>query len=207
MKIFKSIFKIFTNKFNRNLFSYSIKETNKLIGPKLHIGPGPINLEGWINLEARKMDHIHIVSNSIKLEEFTDNSIAEIYMCHVLEHFSKDEVNEILSIYFKKLKLGGALRISVPSFDLLIDAYLKSNSNITLITPSILGGHDYEYNIHKIIFNKNLLTKLLTEAGFSNIIEWNTKDDFGKEINDWSSNEIRDGLNFYKVSLNLKCKK
>ncbi|TGL99216.1 class I SAM-dependent methyltransferase [Leptospira jelokensis] len=206
MKLFISIYKIFEERFTRNKANFSPKYRPEIEGLKLHIGSGPINLEGWVNIDARAANHIHLNTNSVMLEEFSDHSIAEIYMCHVLEHFNISEIESILKRYKQKLKIGGILRISVPDFDLLIKIYEQTNKSIKLITPSILGGQDYEYNFHKIIFNRELLASILEKVGFKNIEEWETMEVFGMTINDWSSKEIRNNLDHYKVSLNLCCK-
>lgn len=54
---------------------------------KLHIGCGERFLPGYKHLDARKMPHIDYVTDKLhKLDMFDDNSIDEIYACHVLEH-------------------------------------------------------------------------------------------------------------------------
>ena len=53
-------------------------------------------------------------------------------------------------------------------------------------------------------FQHQQLVQLLKNAGFTEVLEWDTKADFGKEIGDWSSGELRDGLDSYPVSLNMK---
>lgn len=57
---------------------------------KLHIGCGEKNLPGWKHFDVRKIDeHIDYVGNADDLSIFSDNSIDEIYACHLLEHFGK----------------------------------------------------------------------------------------------------------------------
>lgn len=203
MKLLISIYKIFEEKITRNRVSFSPNYRPEVEGLKLHIGAGTINLEGWVNIDARAANHIHLNTNSVMLDEFSNHSIAEIYMCHVLEHFTLTEIESILNRYRQKLKIGGILRVSVPDFDLLVKIYEQTNKNLKLITPSILGGQEYEYNFHKIIFNHELLVSILSKAGFKDIKEWKTAEVFGMNINDWSSREIRNNFDHYKVSLNL----
>lgn len=60
---------------------------------KLHIGCGERYLPGWKHLDARKFPHVDYVTDTLdKLDMFADNSIAEIYACHILEHFTRNEV-------------------------------------------------------------------------------------------------------------------
>ena len=61
---------------------------------KLHIGCGEKYLPGWKHLDARKFPHVDYVTNKLdKLDMFADNSVEEIYACHVLEHFTRLEMS------------------------------------------------------------------------------------------------------------------
>ena len=177
---------------------------NNNIGPKVHIGAGPINLQGWINIDARPLDHIHIVSKNLNLKEFSNNSIQEIYMCHILEHIPFTEVPNIFQNLYKKLKIGGVLRISVPSFDSMVQIYKDNNNNLNIIKYALMGGQDYEFNFHYSVYNESELTKIFKKNKFINISNWNVKDDFGIDIGDWSSAKFKTKNGKYDISLNLK---
>ncbi len=177
--------------------------TKQSDGIKLHLGSGNINLQGWINIDARNDSHIHILEKDFKLETFADNSISEIYLCHVLEHFTINEIENLLEIFSKKLLLGGVLRISVPDFDSILKIYQLNNNNIDKIYPILLGGQDNIYNFHKSIFNKINLTKILTKKNFGNIKQWETKEIFGSNIGDYSNQSIRISNQKIPISLNL----
>lgn len=176
-------------------------------GIKLHIGAGEINLQGWINIDARKYDHTHLLSNEIKLSEFNDGTVQEIYLCHVLEHFSFCETNQLIDLFFKKLKKGGILRLAVPSFDSLIEVYKKNNNDIEKVKYALMGGQDYEYNFHKSVYNFNEIKKILEKQKFVNIVKWETKSDFGNEIGDWSSGKFKTKDGYINISLNVKAVK
>ena len=178
--------------------------TKQTDGIKLHLGSGNINLQGWINIDARNGNHIHILEKDFKLEKFADNSISEIYLCHVLEHFTIHEIENLLKIFSKKLLLGGILRISVPNFDSILKIYQLSHNNIDKIYPILLGGQDHIYNFHKSIFNKRNLTNLLTKNNFGHIKQWNTKQIFGSNIGDYSSQNVRISNQKIPISLNIQ---
>ena len=61
---------------------------------KLHIGCGEKFLPGFKHLDVRKYPHIDYVSNADDLSMFDDNSIEEIYACHVLEHFHRSALTD-----------------------------------------------------------------------------------------------------------------
>ena len=176
-------------------------------GPRVHIGCGEIDLPGWINVDGRDFSHVHVVSNRLDLDEFSAESLTEIYLCHVLEHFGFEEVERLLAVFHSKLQPGGVLRLSVPDFSLLTHIYNETGRDLEHIKYALMGGQGYEYNFHKSVFDDAHLRKLLTKAGYSNCENWETVADFGCNIGDWSAKKIRVGARFFPVSLNLKATK
>lgn len=173
-------------------------------GLRVHLGAGPINVQGWVNIDAREAPHIHLIANNFDLVEFADGTLAEIYLCHVLEHFSFEEAEQLLLNFRKKLKPGGTLRISVPHFDHLIVIYKANGDNLEIVKRALMGGQDYEYNFHKSIYNQELLSKLLIACGYAAPQEWTTIEAFGTDIGDWSNKNFDTPAGSFPVSLNLK---
>jgi predicted SAM-dependent methyltransferase len=173
-------------------------------GLKVHLGSGPINLQGWINIDARSYEHVHLVCNEFDLSEFSDGAISEIYLCHVLEHFSFQEAEVLLKSLKIKLRQGGIIRISVPSFDRLIEVYKHCNSDITKVKFALMGGQDYQYNFHKSVYNLKSLRELLENCGYKMILEWETLADFGVDLGDWSNGVFTTNKGALPISLNLK---
>lgn len=173
-------------------------------GLKIHVGSGSINIQGWVSIDARQAPHIHLCSEGFALKEFVDGSIGEIYMCHVLEHFSFEEIGEILRNFHRKLKIGGVLRLSVPDFDRLLTVYQANGNNLELIKFALMGGQDYAHNFHKCVFNRAALADLLVACGFAHIAEWNTIEEFGVHLGDWSETSFQTPRGEFPISLNMK---
>ncbi|WP_363268389.1 methyltransferase domain-containing protein [Okeania sp. SIO2B3] len=95
------------------------------------------------------------------LAPLKDNSVDLIYGSHCLEHFSHRMVSQVLNEWFRVLKEGGILRLSVPDFDLLIDKYRASGNNINKIIIFLMGGQNYKFNFHMTVFNQSNLELLL----------------------------------------------
>lgn len=172
-------------------------------GIKIHLGSGSINLQGWINIDGIKLSHVHNYDENFELKEFSDNSISEIYLCHVLEHFSFEDSEKLLLKLNSKLKKDGIIRLSVPNIDMILDTY-KDTNNLNILKNAIMGGQNTKYDFHKSIYNKKELKDLLIRTGFKNISEWNTKEDFGESLNDWSDFGHKINNKSYFLSLNLK---
>ena len=139
---------------------------------KLHIGCGERYLPGWKHLDARKFPHVDYVTDKLdKLDMFADNSIAEIYACHILEHFNRNEVcyeGGVLKEWHRVLETGGSLRIAVPNFEAIVAEYLSSRNLDRVIGP-LYGRQNYKYNFHYQVYDFKRLSDLLTSVGFSDV--------------------------------------
>lgn len=193
----KKVVQFLMSKFNKLIPSKKRKPVNidnarlSELHPKIHLGCGDIILNGWINIDARNADHIHIHTDQIDLKEFADNSVGVIYLSHVLEHFDFNEAHNLIELFFKKLKPGGALIISVPDFNALVKVY-SINSNLEIVKRALMGGQDYAYNYHKSVYNFELLNNILNKCNFKQVELYDPLSFFGSDIGDFSTYKIED---------------
>lgn len=173
----------------------------------VHIGCGELNDSRYINIDARSMPHVHHVTQSLELSQFDSSSVDLIYSCHVLEHLSYRNLSSTISNWFSRLKPGGILRISVPSFDAIIEIYSDQGKSIDAIKLPLLGGQDYDFNYHNSIFNYSCLTELLRRCGFTNIRQWDPKSASYYNFDDWAGKKFIVGGKEYQISLNLEAVK
>lgn len=144
---------------------------------RLHLGSGPIVLEGFCNVDAMDSPAVDVVDDIRTLGKFGSACAKEIYACHVLEHFSHDEVPKLLKRWHEVLEPGGRIRISVPDIDRIVRVYHKNFAHFE--TPGntpwiglIYGGQTNEYDFHKTGFNACWLKILLENAGFEDCKEY-----------------------------------
>ena len=145
---------------------------------KLHIGCGEKYLPGWKHIDARKFPHVDYVTDKLdKLDMFADNSVEEIYACHVLEHFTRAETADggILREWHRVLKVGGILRIAVPNFEAIVEEYL-STRNLDLVMGLLYGGQNHKFNFHYQTYDFKRLSGLLQRAGFSKVERYDWRD-------------------------------
>jgi len=172
----------------------------------LHLGCGNINVSGFINIDKLPYKNIHYLSGVEKLSFMKDNSADLIYMSHCLEHIPWNKVENALKEYYRILKKGGIIRLSVPNFETIIEMYTNRREITDIISP-LMGGQDYKYNFHYTVFNKAYLTKLLIDSGFSEVKEWEFGDGKFKSLPDWSGREIKIDNKSYSISLNIEALK
>lgn len=140
---------------------------------KLHIG-GQVKTDGWEVLNAIPGPSVDHVCNANDMSQFSDNTFAEIYASHVVEHLDyKDELINALKDWNRVLKPGGKVFISVPDLDVLAELILKRTEldvrDRFFVMRMIFGGHVDEYDYHLVGLNEEFLTLFLAESGYVNI--------------------------------------
>ena len=186
------------NNFNEPIPVY----TKNSDGIKVHLGAGEINLQGWINIDANKKSHTHIIDKDFQLNNILDQTLSEVYLCHVLEHFSFNESSILINKIYKKLKKGGIIRISVPDFEKISEIY-NLDRRLELVKFALMGGQNDKYDFHKSIYDFEVLSNLLKNCNFNSISVWD-HNDFGLKIGDWSEGQYKVGSKKISISLNLK---
>jgi SAM-dependent methyltransferase len=170
----------------------------------LHLGCGSVNHPKFINIDGLPAPHIHYIRPIDNLAPFKDNSVNLVYACHCLEHFSHLKVSEVLAEWLRVLKKDGILRLSVPDFDLLLDIYKENGNDINTILLPLMGGQNYKFNFHMILFNFSSLESLLKKTGFRQVEKWQPGACELTTLDDWSNRKILINGKYYPVSLNIQ---
>jgi predicted SAM-dependent methyltransferase len=150
---------------------------------KLHLGCGTKHLPEYVNIDIRYLPGVDEVNNIRFLRNYKNNTVDEIYACHVLEHFGRWEYKSVLQRWYEILKPGGQLRLAVPNFESICQHYRKT-SDLKSIMGLLYGGQDYDENYHYVTFDLQSLSEDLSNIGFSKIELWDCEkyegDDFSK---------------------------
>jgi len=175
---------------------------------KLHLGCGDKILDGFINIDVRDIEGVDIVSDITKLETFDDNSVDLIYCSHVLEHFGRNVYKKVLENWYKKIKDGGVLRISVPNFESIVE-YYNTYRDIRPLLGLLYGGQTYEQNYHYCAWDFNSISEDLKEIGFKEVIKYDWRKTEHSELDDYSQSYLphMDKINGLLMSLNIEAKK
>ena len=136
---------------------------------KLELGPGEKPKKGYIHMDIRKLPHIEIVGDCTKLDMCEDESIDEIYTCHLIEHFCWRDIPSIIKEWYRVLKKGGKLIINCPNLKLFCTLWTNGFFSDAQALRSIYGNQDYKENFHKAGFSIGTLSYLLINIGFKNV--------------------------------------
>jgi predicted SAM-dependent methyltransferase len=143
---------------------------------KLHLGCGEIRLDGWTNVDVRPTSATDLVEDIAILPSMHEQSVDEIYACHVLEHFGfvnvRPTAESVLRRWAQLLKPGGRLLISVPDMKQVAQAFLAFDNDTRKqfdFLRATFGGCDYPENRHMVGFTTELLTQLFQKAGLEGV--------------------------------------
>ncbi len=139
---------------------------------RLHIG-GEAPLDGWKVLNIEPGDHVDYVGDCSDLSQFADQSIAEIYASHVLEHLGYlDDLPNALKEFHRVLQVGGRLRLSVPDLETLCRLFLHPKLDMSSrfhVMRIMFGGQTDPHDFHKAGMTEEFMTDYLEVAGFQSI--------------------------------------
>lgn len=170
----------------------------------IHLGCGDIASPDFINVDARPAPHVHYVCNVTDLSIFRDGYADLVYACHVLEHIKHRALRKTLWEWRRILKPSGVLRLSVPDFDKILNIYESSGRDINSILGPLMGGQDYEYNVHCSAFNHSYLADKLREVGFKGVRKWEPDRVSNHDFRDWANSSFVWEGRAFPVSLNLE---
>ncbi len=144
---------------------------------KLHLGCGNARIDGYVNIDMRYSPSVDSVDNVKFLRRYAKDSIDQIYVCHVLEHFSRWDYKHALTRWFELLKPSGTIRIAVPDFEAACDHY-KKTKDLRAISGLLYGGQDYESNSHLWCWDFATLRQDLNTVGFTQVerYDWRLTD-------------------------------
>ena len=146
-------FKTIGKKILDSLKDVEIKKKVFYVPDKLQLGTGFTPQDGYfhIDIDYTRSIQIDYVMDARKLT-FPNNSITNILIIELLEHFYDYEIIEILNQCMRVLKPGGEIEIHLPNVEAAFKDYLKSRGNLPSeeldsIVKTILGSNSPHVNL------------------------------------------------------------
>lgn len=176
---------------------------------KLHIGCGKRKIHGWVNLDLDPANKPDIVADAGTLKKINANSVEILYASHVLEHFKRNNTLKVLQLWYSKLRPGGVLRLAVPDFEKVVEAYVARGIPLQTLLGFLVGGQRTDLDNHYMVFDFNLLESLLKKAGFIDAKRYNWEETEHFYIDDYASSFLphMDKGRGLLMSLNIEAKK
>jgi predicted SAM-dependent methyltransferase len=173
---------------------------------KLHLGCGRRQLPGWVHIDAQPFPHLDYQTDITKLSMIEDESVDELYACHVLEHIGRRELLATLREWNRVLQPGGKLRIAVPDFEATVAEYIdQSSTTLWQLIGLLTGGQRDALDHHQFVFDFNLTRALLECCGFREVKRYDWRDFLPPDFDDYSRSYLphMDEENGRLMSLNV----
>lgn len=156
---------------------------------RLNLGAGATEIAGYEPIDRKNGQEVYPL-------ECDDESVDEIYVSHVLEHFSHTETHKVLAHWMEKLRPGGLLRLAVPDFPWICKHYLDGEAINTM--GYVMGGHVDENDRHGALFDREMLIDAMVNVGLERIGSWES------EYEDCSALPVSLNLQGYKPATSEK---
>jgi predicted SAM-dependent methyltransferase len=149
---------------------YLLTDDEKWRHSRLHLGCGPVSLEGWINIDNQPYAGIDFRWDLAQGIPFIRNRF--IYAEHFLEHLSYEQVELFLPECRKSLAEDGILRLSTPNLDWVwVNQYRPSESvpQEEALRDCFVLNRAFRGWGHQFLYNFVTLRATLEAAGFADI--------------------------------------
>ena len=184
---------------------------------KIHLGCGPHEREGWLNVDYRPGSTLGYdpARNFLNWDlraglPLSDSSADLIFSSHFFEHLRHAHATRLMRECRRVLKPGGAARFQMPDYRRAFDSYLRQDEGMLQAAieekymfkglpaysrqwGDLISRAIFEWYEHKYIWDQENLAIALREAGFSEVYE-------DKLIEDLD-NVSRDDASFYMQAI------
>lgn len=139
---------------------------------KIHLGCGNKYLEGYLNIDLPPSEHTVMdvkadMYADIRTLEFPENSLDEIRLHHLFEHFNRAESLKLLVRWRTWLKVGGILHIQTPDFFTCALLYIFSSRHYKFqLGRHIFGSQEANWANHLDFWDKKKYEFVLRNLGF-----------------------------------------
>jgi len=139
---------------------------------RLNIGRGGRLGGKWASVDIDEALSPDIVDDVRTLDKIENESSAEIFASHVLEHIDEVQVLGTLKTWHGKLAPGGKLTVYVPDVERAWHDYSIGEADEKQVLVTMIGAEPTRspYQVHRTMFWPKRLKGLLCAAGFSKVV-------------------------------------
>lgn len=136
---------------------------------RLHLGSGPHDLDGWINVDNQPYPGVDRVLDVVR--EFPFDDVSLVFAEHFIEHLDYREALRLLRDCRRALRDDGVLRLSTPNLDWVWASHYR---RVLDDDEQILGcfalNRAFRAWGHQFLYNFGTLAATLRDAGFASVI-------------------------------------
>lgn len=141
---------------------------------KLHLGCGQNYLDGYVNIDFPPSEHtVQEKSIADRLADITSlrfpaNSIEEVRLHHVFEHFRRPQITGMLACWNSWLKLGGVVHVEVPDLGRMARVFANPFASLSaraVAERHLFGSHEAGWAAHYEGYDESLLRHMYSALG------------------------------------------
>ncbi|MEM4267009.1 MAG: glycosyltransferase, partial [Candidatus Nanoarchaeia archaeon] len=140
------------------------------LGSRVDIGVGDNPRFGYVHIDAQPIRDVDIVAMADRLP-CPDNSIGEIFSSHLVEHFTKEKLDDVLDEWYRVLDFDGTLIILCPDFVKVCSEVASGKISVTQGLLWTYGGQKDKFDLHYWAYTFESLKEKLEKHGFVNVIQ------------------------------------
>lgn len=140
-------------------------------GPlRLHIGCGNKRLEGWVNIDEKRLPGVDVVADVTRGLRYT--GVAAVFAEHFLEHLAMSDALRFLQEVHRALANDGLLRLSTPNLDWVWRTHYRVDPDVADADKRMMAIHTnraFHGWGHRFLWNGELLVEALHACGFDDV--------------------------------------
>jgi len=136
---------------------------------RIHVGCGPVYKKGYVNIDIFDSTVADRIMSAYHLE-FPDDTASHVECMHTIEHLGAAKSIYALAEFFRVLKPGGVLLLETPDIEAAFANFLKKGEAQRKLLMNWIYGLDSPGMGHRYCFPRELLSRMLKEAGFEDIL-------------------------------------
>lgn len=160
-------------------------------GASLHLGCGDVYMHGYLNVDYPPASGVASGSSRPDLEadilelDCPPNTLREIRLHHVFEHFDRAIALAQLVRWFEWLEPGGALVIETPDFERCVERFGdRSFADQAVILRHVFGSQEASWAVHRHGWSAKIFMNVLPAMGFERVrTETTVSDERGLLVN------------------------
>lgn len=152
---------------------------------KIHLGCGPLRLEGWVNVDLERFPAVDVLCDARRPLPF--RSARYVFAEHFLEHLDLDDAIALLAECRRILAPEGVVRLTTPNLDWVWATAYASRWQATSETTAAIDPARWAHGAaaacdalelnkafrgwgHRFLFNRAMLEETLRLAGFADVV-------------------------------------
>lgn len=154
---------------------------------RVHLGCGDRYLSGYLNIDLPPAQGVASgtsrpdVIADITMLDAPNESLSEIRLHHVFEHFERAQALALLIMWHSWLVPRGTLVLETPDFDACVDQFReRTTAEQGLILRHLFGSQEAPWALHKDGWSESRFEHVLSTLGFESIRAERTYSDEGK---------------------------